>query len=141
MLLQARVAEALRASASIGRPVSRREVWRLQASWRAVYAARLFRESGAWIRDSFDWHVFSFDLYPSKQGAKALQRYARVAPCDYVVLSASARSEFGFVCSGQPPVMPCRVDVLMFPESLDWTMAFTHEPHCGPYFATSSSDE
>jgi hypothetical protein len=116
-----------------------KEVWSRQQRWRAVYATELHVATGTWTLNGFDWHVFSFGHHKSLAGDAAWAEYRRLAPCNFLVLSAEDRWTFGFICNGKPPDrLKAGIDVLVTPSSLEWTMAFTHEePMHSPYFASA----
>jgi hypothetical protein len=112
-----------------------KEVWEWQQRWREVYARELHAETGTWTYHGLDWHVFSFDKHPSKQGDRAWSEYRRLSACSFLVLSSDIQHTFGFSCTGKPPERLDRgIDIVIAPHSMEWTMAFNHE-HYGPYFA------
>jgi len=107
-----------------------------QQEWRHVYARNLHVQHGTWTHNGFDWHVFSFNHYPSQRDNAAWAKYRTLEPGPFVVLSAESRVTFGFRCIGKPPeTLDRKVDVLVAPPSMDWTMTFDHES-MGPFFAT-----
>ncbi|MBM4784295.1 MAG: DUF4275 family protein [Archangiaceae bacterium] len=109
--------------------LTRTEVFAAQAAWRS----RFGRPSHV----GYDWHVFSFDEYPSVSGEAARRKHqAIVREGALTVVSAWNRKVFGFTIGGSGlPDLEAGIDVLVFDESLTWTMAFTH---ChGPYFAVA----
>ena len=115
--------------------LSNEEVWQWQQRWREVYAKELHAETGTWVHNEFDWHVFSFGKHRAKSGDAAWAEYRRLGACSFLVLSASTRDTFGFSCNGKPPErLKAGIDVLVAPPSMEWTMSFNHEDY-GPYFA------
>ncbi|NVB81623.1 MAG: DUF4275 family protein [Kofleriaceae bacterium] len=113
-----------------------KEVWSWQKRWREVFARGLHAATGKWVLHEFDWHVFSYEHHPYVTGDRAWNAYRAIEPCSFIVISAYAHETFGFQCEGKPPERLKRdIDILVAPTTLDWTMAFTHEGHCGPYFA------
>ena len=109
-----------------------------QQRWRDVYAAELHAATGARVHLGFDWHVFSYGYIACAQGDDARAAFRRLEPGSFIVLSACDADCFGFACTGKPPErLDANIDVTISADSLDWTMAFTHEaPVFGPYFAT-----
>ncbi len=109
--------------------MTRPEVFAAQASWRS----RFGRPSHV----GYEWHVFSFDEYPSVCGEAARRKYqAVVREGALTVVSAWNCKVFGFAVGGSGlPDLEAGVDVLVFDESISWTMAFTHSH--GPYFAVA----
>jgi hypothetical protein len=107
--------------------------------WREMFAVELHAATGCWTHLGFDWHVFSYGYHShvARDDAWAAFRRVEVGGA-FVVLSACDHDFFGFACSGKPPDhWSSRVDVLFAAHSMSWTMAFTHEADCGPYFATA----
>ena len=82
--------------------------------------------------------VFSFGHAAGLNGEAAIHAFNKVRPPErFTVQSAWTRDDFGFVCSGPLPNFGFgRTDLLVSPQSLEWTMAFTHETDLGPYFST-----
>lgn len=112
--------------------MTRREVFAAQAAWRSRF--------GAPSHSGYEWHLFSFDEYPSVSGEAAGQRYRAVVRDGAVtVVSAWNGSVFGFKVGGSGlPDLEVGIDILVFDESLSWTMAFTHSH--GPYFALAEQE-
>lgn len=107
-----------------------------QQEWRHVYARNLHAERGTWTHDGFDWHVFTFEHYPFQRGDAAWAAYRALRSGPFLVLSAELRVTFGFRCTGTPPEkLDRRIDILVAPPSMAWTMTFDHEA-LGPFFAT-----
>ena len=70
------------------------------------------------------------------EGHQAVQEYEALGNQDVVIVEES-RSGAGFQCSGArlPDLTALQLDAYVFPESLQWTMAFTHESGVhGPFF-------
>lgn len=112
------------------------EVWTWQQQWREVFARELHAATGKWVLRQYDWHVFSFGHHRHVAGNRARDTYRAIAPCSFLVLGADGRYTFGFRCDGKPPEWSVSgIDIVVAPPSMEWTMAFTHEGQCGPYFA------
>lgn len=110
---------------------------RLRA-WREVYAAGLFAATGRWKLGPYEWHVFSFEHAQALNGAKAVAEYGALSPEPVLVVPEALRLPAVQLNGDRLPnfVEPC-ADVYVWPERLDWTMAFTHEASLGlgPYFS------
>jgi hypothetical protein len=107
-------------------------------AWRRVYAARLHEQTGRWKHRELDWHIFSFQFAKALNGEEAMDAYACDMPVDLLIIPESLRLEAVRVRAMALPIFRAfREDVIIFPESLDWTMAFTHEESLGlgPYFS------
>lgn len=83
------------------------------------------------------WHAFSYKLVAALDREEALEQYRQVPADPVLIIPESWSQGCGVRCVGAPPpdLTPLREDLYVFPESMDWTMAFTHEhPDYGPYF-------
>ncbi|MFT3924290.1 MAG: DUF4275 family protein [Myxococcales bacterium] len=107
----------------------------LQQRWREVFAVRVKAATGSWIYRDFDWHAFSYELVYCRRGAQAIAQYQARVAARFLVLPHLAE-EPGYWCeSEQLPMLHGRDAYVSDPE-LTWTMVFTHEDLCGPYFTT-----
>ncbi len=119
--------------------LSKRDLWRLQARWREVYAAELQSRTGAWVHRGYDWHVFSYCFCECVSGPKAKRELEVRLPTTagtLVFSDAGNRKQWGAV--GQLTsysALDSLVDVIVAAEDLSWTFAVTHERDCGPYFS------
>jgi hypothetical protein len=111
------------------------ETRQLVDAWIDSYA-RNAREAN--IR-AYLWHAFSSGAYPSVCREEAMRCYAEHTASELLVVSNDRRSA---VLTDALPTR-CNVpDYLVFPPSLSWTMAFTHEDGwLGPYFAKHADHE
>jgi hypothetical protein len=117
-----------------------KERWGLAQRWRTVYAAPLHAATGKWIWHEFDWHVFSYNYARSKKGQAAIAEYERLAASTFIILPGEKAqpSLTAFRISGGdlPRFEDSGWDVMVWPDDLTWTMAFTHEEGwLGPYFS------
>ena len=120
------------------RALSLAEMTRLLRAWRRVYAARLHEQTGKWKHHEFDWHVFSFEFARALNGDEASTAYAAERPVAAFVIPVNKRLEAARLdAKSLPNFRPFREDVIVCPESREWTMAFTHEESLGlgPYFS------
>lgn len=106
-------------------------------TWREKFASSVKSQTGKWAHLGFEWHAFSYEFTPSKDGLQGLALYfAETASEVYVV--PEDEDDPAFVCRTPKRLdfSDCQTDVLVFPLALDWTIAFTHEqPEFGPYFS------
>jgi hypothetical protein len=117
-------------------PIRRRHA--LLQEWRHVYAASLHAATGKWTWRGWDWHVFSFGHARSIDGEKALFTYASLKPpLRLIVCPQHDRLPAFEIIGGLLPDFNNSGDeIYVWPEGLEWTMAFTHEDgNCGPYFS------
>ena len=115
------------------RRFTKQETQQILAEWTDVYAKNA---RGANI-EAFLWHAFSSGAFPSVCQREAELRYAEQVASEIVVLSNDRESA---LLTDSLPAQ-CNVsDWLVFPRSLAWCMAFTHEDGwMGPYFAKHPS--
>ena len=108
----------------------------LMQRWREVYSAGLHAATGRWRRGEFDWHVFSFGDARSLNGEAAREAYRAESPRGIIVAPEDYRLPAFRLETERLPEF-AGTDVYVFPESLRWTMAFTHEESSGlgPYFS------
>ncbi len=86
--------------------------------------------------DSYLWHVFSYDRYPSVCKAEAHEAYERQVAPEFVLISNDL--DQGLITKARPTGCSLE-DWLVFPTNLAWTAAFTHEDGwLGPFFARSN---
>jgi hypothetical protein len=112
-------------------------------AWRSRYGKLLHERFGEWAHGGYEWHAFSYPTVPSADGDVALAEYgARSGPV--VVITADVADPLAGARFAEPPRATIFAverkreppDLLVFPESLAWTFAVTHEwGTCGPYFA------
>ncbi len=112
------------------------ETERLRAAWRERFAAKLDRSLSAESKGGFDWHTFSYGVFPHLSGDEARNAYRmRIRRAELVLLPHRGEGP-GFRVCGLHDFSRANVDVYIFPENLSWTMVFTHEDDwLGPYFA------
>jgi hypothetical protein len=120
--------------------LTKRIRWDREQQWRHVYAARLHAATGKWKWQDYDWHVFSYQHAKALSGAKAVAEYLRLEAPVLIVIpgehSYPRLPAFQLSATILPDFQGSGLDVLVWPEGLNWTMAFTHEEGwCGPYFS------
>ncbi len=114
-----------------------RQRWRMQQDWRHVFAAALHQATGRWKHDQFEWHVFSFEFAQAYCGERALAAYQAERARNLVVCPEFATlPAVRLVGATLPDFRRDHADVYIWPEDLNWTMAFTHEESLGlgPYY-------
>lgn len=118
---------------------------RLRDAWRRRYSTGLTDDQRRrW--GGLEWHAFGSGPIPFAERDTALAAYAAqggpvVVIAGWVPRLGDATLE-GARFAAPPPMPPRHIhmrlhpDLLIFPESLAWTFAVTHEwGWCGPYFA------
>lgn len=110
-------------------------VWRLLQAWRAAFVPEVEAATGNQVYLGYEWHAYSYEFTRAVEGARAFAEYEARACTDYLVLSAWTSATFGFRCIGHlPDLRGKRWDLIVFPPELTWSMVFSHEDRCGPYF-------
>lgn len=117
-------------SGNILRIYSKDETCEIERQWLKIFCKH---KQGA-NTNTYKWHIFSFEKYPSVSGTKALDIYSEQKAAEYIVMSND--DEFAIETDTLP--QECNLmDFYVFPKNMAWTMAFTHEDGwLGPYFAT-----
>lgn len=125
-------------AAGLIRVCTEREAQAFQRSWQQVFSRNLHAATGAWSLLKYEWHVFSYNHARHITGTAAAEAYAEQPPeKEYVVLASNLRCPGeAYVVRGRPELGAVARDFSVFPHSLAWTMAFTHEDGwIGPFFA------
>ena len=120
--------------------LARREVWKLQQSWRERYSKRLWEATGRWILGRFDWHVFTHDYCEYSYGARAASRVAQRLPAMVSIFSDGgsppAWGVAGMLHGVQGGVF--RGDLIVAADDFSWTYVFTHSDVYGSFYAEST---
>jgi hypothetical protein len=130
-----------------GVPIDDDEAVRLRDAWRERYGVALKQAEGVWAHGGYEWHAFNY--IPCLEREAAVAAYGKRSG-SVVVLTGQADDAPEAVRYDAPPpaavyaalrrVLP--PDLLVFPESLEWTFAVTHEwGWYGPYFAPPDAPE
>lgn len=127
--------EALRSSTVTSVRLSRANEKTWIAKWTEIYCEPVFRKIGR--TPSSRWEAFLLGS-PSIEGMHAIEAYRDKVPAELVVLRTSERGGAFLLEAATTFQPPAAMDVLVFPVSLEWTMAFTHEPLYGPYYSEAS---
>ena len=116
--------------------LTRREASRLFDAWCEAFMQPAKLRTGKWRHRGFHWHAFSSGMCPAESGRRAFELYRAEEACPLVVIPESWGEAACVKAFGRTPdLTPTGLDLYLFPESLDWTMAFTHEqPWLGSYF-------
>lgn len=142
MSIEQSIEHLLRLAGCTSQSLPPKQVWKWQQAWRERFAKELFLDTGKWMLRGLDWHVLNSNYHDASTKEHALKCYASVEPGPFLVVSGSSHKDFGFICKGQPPELNVAgFDILIFPESLNWTMALTHSPDYGPFFAQGNHEE
>src|SRR4051812_13248916 len=105
----------------------KKDAWAIRDAWQAVFARRLHRLTGKWIRGR-DRDVFRPDfMVKYLKGVEAEVEYALVrAPSVYVLSDDGERVELRQCEGGEMPTIAEFVEkygVLIFPPDFAWTLA------------------
>ncbi len=118
--------------------LARPEASRWFSSWCEVFLEAVKRKTGSYRYRSYHWHAFSYGLVPAHQGHRAFEAFDIVRDTPLLLVPESWQASCGVKLANPNSADFSEVadDVYVFPESLEWTMVFTHEPNIGPYFST-----
>ena len=116
--------------------LDRPEATRRWLDWCQSFCENVKASEGRYTRRGLHWHAFLDGLVHSISGHAARRQYLQLGPETFFVMPEEWSFGFGVRAAGAP--MPDLTfltnDLYVFPESLDWTMVFTHEHGYGPYF-------
>lgn len=124
--------------------LSRRDAGHWFAEWCQAYLGEVRSATGLYRYRGLHWHAFSYGFVNAVDGAVAVDAYARQTAAAVLVIPEDWSGGCGVRCrgAGLPDLVARREDLYVFPESLAWSMAFTHEqPALGPYFALRTGRE
>jgi hypothetical protein len=130
--------EAIESAGGLAVMIPSRRRREILQEWRRVYAARLHAITGKWTWLGYDWHVFSYryaQAYARERASiayESLEPPARTIVCPHDGLLPA----FEIVNGKLPDFRSHGLDITIWPEGFEWTMAFTHEDGwLGPYFS------
>lgn len=125
------------AAADIVEVLDARTAGATQQRWRETYARQLKATHGVWCVDDFDWHVFAREMATCVAEGVAEEAWRDVPDGEVIVVSSWTKAApEGWILAHKPDMSGLNLDLTVFPGSLEWTMAFTHEiGWLGPYFA------
>ncbi len=130
--------DALDAAGGQRELISLRRRREILSAWRHVYAAELHAIRGQWTWLGFDWHVFSHRYARAFAREEAWLTYESLSsPSRFIVCPHDDRlPAFEIIGGSLPDFRNSGQDLYVWPDGLDWTMAFTHEDGWfGPYFS------
>ncbi|WP_299193935.1 DUF4275 family protein [uncultured Litoreibacter sp.] len=114
---------------------------RLRKQWLNCYAARVKKETGAWIHNRFRWHGFSYGLQAAVAGLDATIAYQALWPAPYFVFEEENTWAYACTSDRYPDLTSLQADIYVAHHNMNWTMVFTHEqPEIGPYLAMKSKN-
>lgn len=119
-------------------PLRRGDARRHFAAWCEAFCGPVKLRTGKYRLRRFHWHAFSFALVEALNHQEAFEQYSSMPPGPVLAIpeSWSAGPGVRITVAVLPDLTFLRTDIYVFPESMEWTMAFTHEqPWLGPYFA------
>lgn len=115
--------------------VPKKERWRIQKAWLDTYARKVKATTGKYVFRGYMWHGFSMGFEKCLRGEKAKQAYFAQQPAGYYIFGEGENVCFACQSDQVPDLLYCYEDVYVVHQDMEWTMAFTHEPHEGPFFA------
>jgi hypothetical protein len=124
--------------------LSRRDATHWFDQWRQTFLGDVQAATGRYRYRGCHWHAYSYDLVRALNGETAVDAYLRQLPEQVLVIPEDWSHGCGIRCRGTrlPDFTDHLQDLYVFPESLAWSMAFTHEqPSLGPYFVVRDGDE
>jgi hypothetical protein len=132
--MNAELLAALQAASSdvVALPRSEEKDW--FERWTQLYCQPLLRKYGRLdALGALRWHTFCHGT-KCLEGAAALQKYTEIEPETLIVLVQTRAGGAFQLAKPRPIEPPGNLDFLLFPPSLEWTVAFTHED-LGPFYS------
>lgn len=116
--------------------LSKKECIQLHKDWWNAYSTPFDAASPPGFSHQFLWHVFSYGQVPSSYPDNKTLCEAEKEPVLFC-LSAESKQLWGARCASLKlsRLMESRFDLIVFPPSLVWTLATTHDDLNGPYFS------
>lgn len=114
-----------------------------QNRWREAFGGPYQAKFGQGDLQQYDWHLFSFKVHPAIGGDAARKKLSQRAAGASLLMIPSDLDRFdqmpAFALSGTkraPDLSSLYIDYMVFPKTLEWSYACTHEDGwIGPYFA------
>lgn len=107
--------------------------------WQKTYSRNVKAFAGRWCFYGLDWHTFSWGFASARSGSAALTLYRAQGADQLIVLPEDVDlAAFRRLEGGHPDLSNHSIDVSISPEDFRWTVVFTHDDDCGPYFARAS---
>ena len=121
----------------IGFPLEAEDAGARLQRWRRAFLPERPDDPRGPVPSGYLWHAYSYGREPALQGAAALQAYADCPDTDLFAYFETERLVFDIQGHRAPRLDALSRDVYVFPTSLRWSIAFTHEAALGlgPYFA------
>lgn len=143
--LQDRLLNYFQTNNVIANPLSIKERWKIQQSWRETFAFEVKAKTGKWTYRGNDWHAFSYNFTPCLRGFRAIEAF-NLKTLNHLYLVSSNIDIPAYNCIGRKSFtagqfidllsnIPELIDLYLFTEHYEWTMVIVHEPDIGPFFA------
>ena len=118
--------------------LTKKESFNIQQNWRNIFSIRLKQQKNTWKYKQFDWHTFSYGFAKHKSGIRAKELFKTQSSENYYVVPEDVDGLIYKCTSSEfPDFSELCLDLYIFPDTIDWTMVFTHEENIGigPFFA------
>jgi CheY-like chemotaxis protein len=111
------------------------DLLRVSEQWVDVFAKHVRAKHGEPIYGGYRWHGFNYQLEPHLEGKAAVEQYQRQWEAPFYVFDEML--SFCLLCPPQPypDLSHLHYDLYISHHKMKWTMVYTHEEDCGPYFA------
>jgi hypothetical protein len=118
-------------------PLSDPEARVICRRWLEAFCRNVERQTGSWVHRGYRWHAYSYGHEAAIEGDAALDAYLQQPQTNLLAYFEGEHLLFDCGPARAPRLDELDTDVYVFPRTLDWSMAFTHERTAGlgPYFA------
>jgi len=110
--------------------LSKRETISISGEWVKIFFEETKIRTGKYQPTKYKWESYWSGDEPCCNGDEALSNYLGHTLEPFYIIDESGKN--GVECSPQdwPSFLGCGLDLYVFPKSLEWSMAFTHEGTC-----------
>ena len=110
--------------------LSKKDTISISDRWVRTFFESTKAQAGKYQPNRFKWEAYWSGIEQCENGDEALFSYLKNETEPFYIIDESGRN--GVECSPQswPSFLGCGLDVYVFPKSLKWSMAFTHENTC-----------
>jgi len=124
--------------------------WKIEQNWRKNFSLNLKKQTGKWIVDGYDWHIFSRKFKKCYKGEIAINKFIKLDDQKlFIGIYNSNNIDIIYSCQSKKLNFLLNLNEFLLKEGLlcdiylysidfSWTMVYTHENNFGPYFSFSS---
>ena len=114
----------------ISSPLSRKDTISIAGEWVKIFFAETKNKTGKYQPRNYKWESYWSGDQPCLNDDEALKNYLKNSVESFYIIDESGKN--GVACPPQewPSFLDSGLDLYIFPKSLIWSIAFTHEGTC-----------